>query len=189
MNRHVHVGKLRKTVNGTLFVSVAESGDKVFVSESGRIITPRRKDGEYRGCAWDSGFGMYMTVNIAGVPALVHRVVVEVFTGEIPNGMEVDHIDTVGTNNDLANLKVVTSSQHKRNPITRARTLKALSSSIKIAVEASKKRIIAIDELGRETMFNSAADAERATGVSRKAIWCALNGKSKTSGGLKWRYK
>lgn len=51
----------------------------------------------------------------------VHRLVYEAFVGEIPAGMEIDHINTVRDDNRLANLRVVTSKENNANPITAAR--------------------------------------------------------------------
>lgn len=47
-----------------------------------------------------------------------HRFIWEAFNGEIPEGMEVDHINTIRTDNRLDNLRLVSSSENKRNPIT-----------------------------------------------------------------------
>jgi len=43
----------------------------------------------------------------------VHRLVVESFIGPYPKGFETNHIDGVKTNNCLANLECVSSSQNK----------------------------------------------------------------------------
>ena len=50
---------------------------------------------------------------------LVHRLVYETFVGEIPNGYEIDHINTIRDNNRLDNLRVVTHTENNRNPLTR----------------------------------------------------------------------
>lgn len=49
---------------------------------------------------------------------LVHRLVWETFNGEIPDGYEIDHIDTNKENNELKNIRVCTSKENQNNPIT-----------------------------------------------------------------------
>lgn len=46
---------------------------------------------------------------------LAHRVIWEMHNGEIPPGMEIDHINHVKTDNRLINLRLVPSKQNKRN--------------------------------------------------------------------------
>lgn len=46
----------------------------------------------------------------------VHRLVWIAFCGEIPHGMEIDHISTERSNNSLTNLRLVTHSENCRNP-------------------------------------------------------------------------
>lgn len=47
-----------------------------------------------------------------------HRFVWEAFNGEIPEGMEIDHINTNRADNRLENLRLVTISENRRNPLT-----------------------------------------------------------------------
>jgi len=47
--------------------------------------------------------------------AYAHRIIWTMVMGEIPDGMQIDHIDGDGTNNRLANLRLVTDSENKRN--------------------------------------------------------------------------
>lgn len=47
-----------------------------------------------------------------------HRFIWEAFNGEIPEGMEIDHINTNRSDNRLENLRLVSSSENKRNPTT-----------------------------------------------------------------------
>ena len=49
---------------------------------------------------------------------LKHRLVWETFNGEIPDGFEIDHIDTNKENNDLKNLRLVTKKENMNNPLT-----------------------------------------------------------------------
>lgn len=55
----------------------------------------------------------------------VHRMVYETFVGEIPDEMEIDHIDGDRENNKLNNLRCVTHTQNMNNPITKKRRSEA----------------------------------------------------------------
>lgn len=57
----------------------------------------------------------------------VHRLVYMAFNGEIPKGMEIDHISGERGNNSLNNLRLVTHEQNCRNPITIAKYKKSNS--------------------------------------------------------------
>lgn len=58
---------------------------------------------------------------------LVHRMVYETFNGVIPQGYEIDHINTIKTDNNLVNLRRVTHKENCNNPLT----MKHLSESLK----------------------------------------------------------
>lgn len=51
----------------------------------------------------------------------VHRLVYETFVAEIPEGLEIDHINGIRNDNRLENLRVVTHKENTNNPITRMR--------------------------------------------------------------------
>jgi hypothetical protein len=54
----------------------------------------------------------YPQISAKGKTWLVHRLVWEAFNGEIPSGMQINHIDGVKTNNALSNLEIVTPKQN-----------------------------------------------------------------------------
>ena len=56
-----------------------------------------------------------------------HRVIWETLVGEIPECMQIDHINTIRTDNRLENLRIVTPKENSNNPIS----LKHLSESKK----------------------------------------------------------
>lgn len=63
----------------------------------------------------------YMHVSINGKQVLMHRFVYEAFNGEIPEGMEIDHKNTVRDDNRLENLRIATPKENRNNPITKER--------------------------------------------------------------------
>ena len=48
----------------------------------------------------------------------VHTLIWEAFNGEIPEGMEIDHINAVRTDNRLENLRIMTHQENLNNPLT-----------------------------------------------------------------------
>lgn len=48
----------------------------------------------------------------------VHRLVYETFIGEIPQGMQIDHINTIRTDNRVCNLRCVTCVENHNNPLS-----------------------------------------------------------------------
>lgn len=65
--------------------------------------------------AGNIGRNGYRYVRVYGKLLLAHRIIWEMFNGPIPEGMEVDHIDTNPSNNDISNLRLATSSNNKWN--------------------------------------------------------------------------
>lgn len=53
----------------------------------------------------------------------VHRFIWETLKGSIPIGYEIDHINTIKTDNRIDNLRCVTRSQNMLNPITNKNTI------------------------------------------------------------------
>lgn len=55
----------------------------------------------------------------------VAKIIYETFVGEVPEGMEIDHINGDITDNRLENLRVCTHKENCNNPITRERQRRA----------------------------------------------------------------
>ena len=70
---------------------------------------------------YDNGRGaVYLKVTINRENLRAHQVAWVWANGPIPRGMEIDHIDGDGTNNALANLRLVSHKQNARNMRRRA---------------------------------------------------------------------
>lgn len=81
------------------------TSDGEFYSETKKLKTTIQQNG-------------YEYVTIDGTAKLAHRVLWVAFNGDIPEGFEIDHINTIRTDNRLDNLRLATSSENKRNPLT-----------------------------------------------------------------------
>ena len=128
--RHFHAGKLRKEIDGVEYVEVAESNGLVYVGRNGLLVTRNHRK-PWGGCV-DESTG-YARISIGNRYAYVHRVVFEVLVGPVPDGMELDHIDTDRVNNTIDNLHIVTRAENCRNPLTYERRLATLSKLIETA--------------------------------------------------------
>lgn len=70
------------------------------------------KRGKEAGCINTKG---YKLVGLNRKTYKVHRIIYEMFNGEIPAGKQVDHIDRNKNNNKIENLRIVTDQQNKFN--------------------------------------------------------------------------
>ena len=63
--------------------------------------------------------GGYVITTVNGQHPYVHRIIWEVFNGEIPKNYEIDHINTIRTDNRLSNLRCCTTRENHNNPLSR----------------------------------------------------------------------
>lgn len=59
--------------------------------------------------------GSYWKVGLRGRQYQSHRIIWQILRGEIPKGMQIDHIDGNRQNNLISNLRVVTKAENTRN--------------------------------------------------------------------------
>ena len=78
------------------------------VSNLGRV---KRHNG-YITVGWAQRDG-YLQIRISGKTFYVHRLVLETFVGECPEGMECDHIDRNRSNNRIENLRWITVNENR----------------------------------------------------------------------------
>jgi hypothetical protein len=199
--RHFHAGKHRKTMgSGDELVEVAESSGRLFVSSSGMFLNTRPGTATEGSLERDG----YRRISVGGKRAPAARVVYEVFVEEIPDGMEIDHINTVRDDNRVENLRVVTHRDNLLNPLTRPRRRIACSANgakgaaaqdrnillknLSLGSVSRRLPVVAYRPLFEEIVFGSAKEASEKTGLSMQAICHALKGRSKTCGGYVWTY-
>ena len=141
---------------------------------------------------------------------LVHRLVAQAFIPNPENKPNIDHINTIRTDNRVENLRWCTQSENNLNPITLGRmrnvkrkphsdeTKKKIGEIMKIKMKnpiTHQKEInrgwpvIAYNDDGYYKEYRSTRFATEDTGISRCNICSCCNGKRKTAGGLKWKYK
>ena len=122
--------------------------------------------------------------NSIGKRYYVHRLVWEAFNGQIPENMQVNHINEIKTDNRLSNLNLMTPKENINWGTGIERRAKK-----RINGKCSKT-VLQFDlnnNLVKE--FSSAMQVERETGFANQHICDCCKGKYKTAYGFKWKYK
>ena len=123
---------------------------------------------------------LHQTKNHKGYPLTVfnghhsstHRLVMSVFVGERPEVMQVDHINSIRTDNRLENLRYCTPRENLRNP----------NSNI-------VKPILQYDLEGNFIRkWDNIKDASEGIGKGSSAIVGCAKGRRQTAYGFKWKY-
>ena len=109
----------------------------------------------------------------------VHSLVYEAFNGQIPENMQVNHINEVKTDNRLENLNLMTPKENVNFGTRNERISKKLSKTV--------LQFDLQDILIKE--YPSTRQAERETGFAQGNIVKCCKGKYKTAYGFKWKYK
>ena len=115
---------------------------------------------------------------------LVHRLVWETFNGTIPEGLQVNHLNEVKTDNRLSNLNLMTQKENINWGTRNERIAKK-----QINGKCSKPVLqFTLDNILVKE-YQSTMQVERETGFANQHISACCNGKYKTAYGYKWRYK
>lgn len=130
----------------------------------------------------------------------VHRLVYEIFCGEIPEGLVIDHVDGDKNNNRLENLRVCTQKENQNNQVTRPRHVEALrrlhadpdwrKKNAEAIRKACSKSVVQIDKQTGQTIkrWECARDVERELGIHNESISSCCSGKIKSAGGFRWTF-
>lgn len=115
-----------------------------------------------------------------------HQLVWWAFIGEIPNGYEIDHIDTNPMNNCLDNLRCVDPPTNRRN----SNSIGHYKESNKGKNKGCAPRTVYQYTLDGELVasYPSVGEAERKTGINRQNIYNCCWGKRKSIGNYTFNY-
>lgn len=130
-------------------------------------------------------------------PYLSHRFIWECWNGLISDGLTIDHIDTIRTNNQLPNIRLGSPRENSNNPLT----LKALhkanigkrhseETKQKISQSHNPQPIFQYDMNGSLIKeWKSSGEIRRETNMSCQNINSVCKGLRRQAYGYIWRYK
>ena len=111
----------------------------------------------------------------------VHRLLMEAFIPNPNNYPHINHIDGNKLNNSLSNLEWCTALENRQH---------AVRTGLAKPTLCCTKAVMQFDLQGNFiTEFFSLHEANRVTGICWQNIYKVCQGKRKTAGGYKWKYK
>lgn len=72
----------------------------------------KAQKGHKAGCLISSG---YIRMDVCGRMVYVHRIIWEIHNGPIPDGLQIDHINGIRSDNRIENLRVATGRENSQN--------------------------------------------------------------------------
>lgn len=127
------------------------------LSPKNKIVDSTRRNGYLRFCAHGHFYS-------------VHRIIYETYIGPIEKGMDIDHIDGNRSNNNIANLRLVSHSENMKNAYRN--------------IHNKATPVLQIDaETGEIVMeYTSQAEAARSIGSSPDKMYSAVKNKKELCG-------
>lgn len=119
---------------------------------------------------------------VASTLGFMHRLIWETFNGEIPEGYEIDHINTIRTDNRLENLRLVSHKENCNNPIS----IEHFKQSNKTKAIFKYHNIVQMD-LENNVIAKYKTSEYIPSKYRRDAIYNVINGKNKTAYGCIWK--
>lgn len=141
-----------------------------------KILKPLIDKGYYQVALWKNSIAKFYKV---------HRLVWEVFNGQIPENMQVNHINEIKIDNRLENLNLMTPKENSNWGTRNERCAEALKNR-----KDQSKSVLQYDlqeNLVKE--YPSIKQVEREKGFDHSYIVKCCKGKMPTAYGYKWRYK
>ena len=150
-------------------------------------------DRKYKGKRWEeekilkpkiekSGYQRVGLWKNVGKWYLVHRLVYEAFVGDIPKGMQVNHINEIKSDNRLENLNLMTPKENTNWGSRNERISKKQTNG------KCSKPVLQIDKNTNEIIaeFPSLREVERQLGIRKSDISMCCNGGYFCKGRNKW---
>ena len=135
-----------------------------------KILKPKLVRGYYQVCLFKQAIKKKY---------LVHRLVWSAFNGSIPEGLQVNHINEIKSDNRLENLNLMTPKENTNWGTRNARSAKNRS---KVVLQFTLDNILVKE-------YASTHQVERELGFAHANISACCNGKYKQMYGYIWKYK
>lgn len=155
----------------------------IWSCKSNKWVGAKNKKSGYWYCALTSDDGKVWKTK-------VHRVIWIAVNGEIPNGLEVNHINEDKSNNSISNLNLLTRKENINYGTRNERVAKALSKAMKgkfINRKDQSKQVGAYKNGVLIMTFPSTKEAGR-KGYDQGAVSKSCNGKLPHYKGFQWQY-
>ncbi|WJZ70034.1 HNH homing endonuclease [Pantoea phage PA-1] len=110
MSEYLHECFIFDHINGLIFWKSRPPHH--FKSHRETKLINTRQAGKQAGCVGRDG---YLRVRFNGRSHLIHRVIWQMIYGEIPESMQVDHINHNRTDNRVSNLRLVSKKENLKN--------------------------------------------------------------------------
>lgn len=134
----------------------------------------------------------YYSVNICGKNIEIHRLVAPAFIPNPHNKPQIDHINTIRTDNKVSNLRWVTVWENQHNPKTIENKFIAAKKARggKLGIDACRHREVYQYSLRGEFVrkWDCMSDAAREYNITSSQISSCCRGLAIKAGGYIWRY-